>query len=300
MYYIKIFFLSNLMFIIYNIKVCNNNFFFYKKCFTKSDTKIFNNKLLIISMTSYPPRIKFVKSSFMSIIKQNISSTLYHCVLVLSIPEFPNKELDLPSDLLNFIYLEGIEIIWYNKNIRSHKKLIPTLKKYPNNPILIIDDDIIRQEGFLKTFLDDHKKFPNDIIFGYSKYVLNKEFKFIKKKKINNNEIKLSRPSNGLSGTLYPPNTFTDKRFFDEDIFMKLSPSSDESWQWCFLIMSNKKLRKLSKNFSIKPIPKSQKISLYKENKKNYNKITKNLYEYFPEFKKQLDIKIKECYKSNK
>ena len=118
--------------------------------------------------------------------------------------------------------------------------------------------------------------------------------------KINNNEIKLSRPSNGLSGTLYPPNTFTDKRFFDEDIFMKLSPSSDESWQWCFLIMSNKKLRKLSKNFSIKPIPKSQKISLYKENKKNYNKITKNLYEYFPEFKKQLEIRIKECYKTNK
>ena len=288
------------MFIIYNIKICINNFFFYKKCFCKNDNKIFNDKLLIISMTSYPPRIKFVKSSFMSIIKQNISSTLYHCVLVLSIPEFPNKELDLPSDLLNFIYLEGIEIIWYSKNIRSHKKLIPTLKKYPNNPILIIDDDIIRQEGFLKTFLDDHKKFPNDIIFGYSRYVLNKEFKFTKKKKINNKEIKLSRPSNGLSGTLYPPHTLTDKRFFDEDIFMKLSPSSDESWQWCFLIMSNKKLRKLSKNFSIKPIPKSQKISLYKENKKNYDKINKNLYEYFPEFKKQLELRIKECYKTNK
>jgi hypothetical protein len=35
-------------------------------------------------MTSFPPRIEFVKLSFISIIKQKIDPTLYHCVLVLS------------------------------------------------------------------------------------------------------------------------------------------------------------------------------------------------------------------------
>ena len=248
-------------------------------------------------MTSYPPRIKFVKNSLNSIIKQNISPTLYHCVLVLSLVEFPNKELDLPPDLLNLIYKEGIEIIWHKSNIRSHKKLIPTLKKYPNNSILIIDDDNIREENFIQTFLDDHKKYPNDIIFGYSRFVLNKNYKFIKRKNIKENEYILARPSNGLGGILYPPNTFTDKRFFYENIFMKLSPSSDESWQWCFAIIENKNFRKLSKNFRINLIPKSQKITLYKENLKLYNNITKILYEYFPEFKRELNKRIKICYK---
>jgi len=106
----------NLIFISYKIiiiqnKICNNNFFYFINCFSKSDKKIINNKTLIISMTSYPPRIKFVKNAFISIIKQNISSIFYHCVLVLSISEFPNKELDLPQDLLNLIYVEGIEIL---------------------------------------------------------------------------------------------------------------------------------------------------------------------------------------------
>ena len=66
-------------------------------------------------MTSYPPRIKFVKDSYSLFIKQNISSIFYHCVLVLSISEFPNKELTLPQDLLNLIYIEDIEILWYKK-----------------------------------------------------------------------------------------------------------------------------------------------------------------------------------------
>ena len=290
----------NYNFIVKTQKNCENNFFNYLKCYSKSDDKKLDNKTLIISMTSFPPRIKFVKLSFISIIKQKIDPTLYHCVLVLSISEFLNKELDLPKDLLDLIYLEGIEIIWYYKNIRSHKKLIPTIKKYPNNPILIIDDDTLREEGFIKTFLDDHKKYPNDIIFGYSRYVFNENYQFVGKNKIKESEYNLARPSNGLAGTLYPAHTFTDKRFFDENIFMKLSPSSDESWQWCFSIIENKNFRKLSKQFPIITIPNSQNITLYDENKHKYNIITKNLYEYFPEFKKQLDKRIKECYNKNK
>ena len=294
-YYIYIFF--NI--IVNTQKLCKNNFFYFLNCFSKSDDKKLNKNTLIISMTSFPPRIKFVKLSFISIIKQKIDPTLYHCVLVLSNSEFLNKELDLPKDLLSLIYSEGIEIIWYYKNIRSHKKLIPTIKKYPNNPILVVDDDTLREEGFIQTFLNDHLKYPNDIIFGYSRFVFTENYKFVHKDKIKENEYILARPSNGLAGTLYPAHTFTDKRFFDEDIFMKLSPSSDESWQWCFSIIENKNFRKLSKNFPIKTIPNSQNITLYKENKKKYNIITKKLYEYFPEFKRELDKRIKKCYNKN-
>ena len=52
-----------------------------------------------------------------------------------------------------------------------------------------------------------------------------------------------------------------------------------------------------SKNFKINLIPKSQKKTLYKENKKLYDNITKFLYEYFPDFKRELDKRIKICYK---
>ncbi|KAG4102883.1 nucleotide-diphospho-sugar transferase [Neocallimastix lanati (nom. inval.)] len=268
-----------------------------------------NQEKLIISLTSYPARIKFVKLVLESLVNQFIPFSVYHIVLVLAIPEFPNKENDLPVDLMNFIhkYPDLIEILWYEKNIISHKKLIPTLNKYPNNPILICDDDIIRKPWWIKMFLEDHLKYPNDIIFGASKQYLTPELKwesykylYIKTKAGRLNAVKniivnTGKPMNGFGGTLYPKNTFTDKRFFNENLFMKLSPTSDESWQWCFNIIENKTLRQSSKiyDYTKDIIKDSQVTSLYKVNDKKYDLILKNIINEFPDLKKKLDEKFK-------
>lgn len=260
-----------------------------------------NDKQIIISMTSYPARIHCVKQVFDSILIQNINRDIYKCVLVLSETEFLNRENDLPKDLLNMINNGDIELIWHPRNIMSHKKLIPTLLKYPDNPILIIDDDICREEGWLQMFIDDHKKYPNDIIVGTFMYHLNDEFKFNRfdglkgvncgtMQNIPNMIFDFARPANGAGGVLYPPNTFTDKRFFDEDKFMELTPTSDESWQYLFNILEDRTLRQSSKIFdnSKGVIRGTQgKINcLYKRN--NYNEIFKKLFENFPEFEHKL------------
>jgi len=268
-----------------------------------------NQEKLIVSLTSYPARIKYLKLVLESLVNQSVPFLMYHIVLVLAIPEFPHKENDLPVDLVDFLnnYSDLIEILWYEKNIISHKKLIPTLKKYPNNPILICDDDTIRKQWWIEMFLEDHKKYPNDIIFGASKQYLTPEYKwesykylYIKTKAGRLNAIKniivnTGRPMNGFGGTLYPKNTFMDKRFFDEDLFMKLSPSSDESWQWCFNIIENRTIRQSSiiYDYSKDIIRDSQVTSLYKENDKKYNLILKNLINEFPDFKRKLDKRFK-------
>ncbi|ORY63643.1 hypothetical protein LY90DRAFT_505304 [Neocallimastix californiae] len=85
-----------------------------------------NQEKLIVSLTSFPTRIQYVKLVLESLVNQSIPFSMYHIVLVLAIPEFPNKENDLPVDLVNFInkYPDLIEILWYRRNIISHKKLI--------------------------------------------------------------------------------------------------------------------------------------------------------------------------------
>ena len=55
-----------------------------------------------------------------------------------------------------------------------------------------------------------------------------------------------SRPANGFGGVLYPKHSFSDKRFFNEELFMNLSPTSDESWQYTFNVIENKILRQTS------------------------------------------------------
>ena len=66
-----------------------------------------------------------------------------HIVLVLSEEEFPKKEKELPENLTLFIENELIEILWIYKNYKSIKKILFTMNKYRNVPIISADDDCI-------------------------------------------------------------------------------------------------------------------------------------------------------------
>lgn len=195
------------------------------------------NDKIIISMTSYPARIKFVGKVWFTILKQIKPEYDCHCVLVLSEPEFKNKQKDLPNDLNILINSKQIELIWTKTNILSHKKLMPVLEKYPDDSILVVDDDQYRPDGWLKIFIDDHKKYPKDVIAGRIRQrEINGKFVW---QEIEESErgkiIKYGRSQNGRGGTLYPPHIFTDKEFFNEELYMKYSPTSDESWQYYWM-----------------------------------------------------------------
>ena len=126
-----------------------------------------NNDTLIVSMTSYPKRIGTTRDIYNIILGQKEDDV--HFVLVLSEDEFPNLELDLPKDLREDF---GVEIIWDKGNIKSHKKLIPTLERYPDNAILVVDDDMTMRPGWLHEFIEMHKKYPEDIIYGQTSSVV--------------------------------------------------------------------------------------------------------------------------------
>lgn len=108
-------------------------------------------------------------------------------------------------------------------------------------------------------FIDDHSLFPNDVIVGMSAWRLQRNFvqttaTDTKTKNFNlkcvdkpHKILYTERPANGLGGVLYPKHTFKDPRFFDEELFMKLSPYSDESWHYCFNVIEGKTLRMCSK-----------------------------------------------------
>lgn len=242
---------------------------------------------VIVSMTSFPPRINGVAKVWFSVIRQNVDKSLYHCVLVLSEVEFPRKELDLPEDLRVLIANNLVELIWHPTNIKSHKKLIPTLLKYPDSTILVIDDDVIRPHGWLNCFLEDHKKHPTDIITGMvAQYLAGDKFIMYSNREYGNTAygevIADGRPANGRGGTLYPAHTFTDPRFFDESLFMQLTPNSDESWQFYFNRKEGRKIRLISKQFDVSNFisgSQEQDTALWKINHRNngYDVIWKRL-----------------------
>jgi len=105
------------------------NFFFFKIVFSLNNYKENN---IIISLTSYPSRIKFVHIAINSLLHQSIKP--YKIILWLAKSQFLNGNKDLPKNLLDLIE-KGLTIEYYDSkiDIKSYHKLIPTLKKFPNN-----------------------------------------------------------------------------------------------------------------------------------------------------------------------
>jgi hypothetical protein len=102
--------------------------------------KQYNGEKAIISLTSWKARINTVSKTLYSLIQQCPG---FHIVLCLSEEEFPKKEAELPDDLMLFVENDLIEILWVYKNYKSFKKVLFTMDKYREVPIISADDDCL-------------------------------------------------------------------------------------------------------------------------------------------------------------
>lgn len=76
-------------------------------------------------------------------------------ILNLAIEEFPNKEADLPKDLLEIVNANAdrCEIFWVEKNTKAYKKITPTMERFPNAVVISVDDDGNYPNYFVETML---------------------------------------------------------------------------------------------------------------------------------------------------
>ena len=239
-------------------------------------------------MTTWPPRKDMCVEAMQSLIQQEHSEPV-HFVLVLSCDEFAKDD-----DLMAEIERLGVEVIWDKGNIISHKKLMPTLERYPDNPILVVDDDQQQREGWLQAFIDEHNAHPADIIYGHSSSIVEvmngRIVEGISQRGFHTHPGQRTyneKPANGAAGTLYPAHTFTDERFFDRHLFMRLTPTSDETWQWVWAVMGGKTFRCLPKcNYPL-PIGKSE-HALIDMNLLKYTEYHNAIAAEFPEYMEKL------------
>lgn len=239
---------------------------------------------VIISLTTYSKRIYDVYLTIESLFRQTFKPN--KIILWLAENEFNN--FNIPN-LLKILQNKGLEIAFY-KDIKSYKKLIPTLKKYPNDIIITVDDDIIYPIDFIekmyKEYLEDksciyyyigHKiKIINNKIMPYSNW----EFNYQGEEKSY-----LTLPT-GVGGILYPPNIFPAE-IFDEELFIKLAPKADDIWFKAMSLKNGVKCKKvkLNEEFYKKfiQIKSGQDIALYLENlvQNENDKQLRNIFNYY-------------------
>ena len=114
-----------------------------------------------ISLTSWKARINTVSKTLYSLLKMCPG---FHIVLVLSKDEFPLMEKELPDNLMLFVENKLIELFWIKPNLKSFKKVLFTMDKYRDVPVISADDDCIYTCNYAQELYDAWKKSPNCVI----------------------------------------------------------------------------------------------------------------------------------------
>lgn len=215
-----------------------------------SRSGISNSKLcdkeVIVSMTSYGERIYDVCLAIESIMQ----GTMLPNRIVLWLSEAEFKDKTLPITLQNQ-ERRGLEIR-YTADIKSYKKLIPSLKEFPESVIITIDDDAMYNYDFVENLVNSYRVNPTMIHANRLyriPYEKNEIFQsYLKWKSITGNDIKDSHAYffTGIGGVLYPPHSL-DSSVLDEKTFMSICRYADDVW---FNAMAIKKGTKVHKSYT--------------------------------------------------
>ena len=109
---------------------------------------------IIVSLTSIPERINSLYLVISSILEQTIKAD----VIILWLDE-DNFSIDNIPKELKKLTSRGLSIK-FCRNIRSYKKLIYTLKEYPNDIIITCDDDVIMPLNWLESLYHSYLSDP--------------------------------------------------------------------------------------------------------------------------------------------
>lgn len=200
---------------------------------------------VIISLTSFPPRIQNLKYAIYSLLNQTFPADMV--ILWLAYEEFPNRENDLPKDLLEMTSY-GLKIEWC-ENLRSYKKLIPALEKYPDSLIATADDDIYYSPNWLKILYEEHLKFPQYIIAHRCHRIgIDGNGKIFPYHKWYNELISMSpiplyeNFCTSGAGVLYSKKLLHGD-ITNREIFDKLAPKADDIWFWAMAVLNGTKIK---------------------------------------------------------
>ena len=185
---------------------------------------------LVVSLTSFPARMKFVWRAIESIFLQETKPA--RVVLVLSREEFPDEVLPQAVEMQCD---RGLEILWTAANTRAYKKLLPTQAAYPKAHIVTIDDDVVYHPWLLTRLLEASRRNPAAVIGCRGRLV-----RASARQLAPYTFWPMAGPDSprerivltGVGGILYPPQSLAARALQDIGLAGSLCPTADDFWFW--------------------------------------------------------------------
>ena len=231
----------------------------------------FENKAaprVIVSLTTYPGRIDRVNIAIESLLHQTRPADMV--VLWLAGEQFPGGEESLPAQLLA-LKARGLRIEWC-RDIKSFKKLIPAVEKWPEDIIITADDDIIYRVDTIEKLLESYQRHPDCVStvrahlmqFDGSGYPLPYDEWKPEYSEFIDRPLMCLFPTTG-AGTLFPPGVLPEE-IANEEAFMSLCPKADDIWTKCMLTLAGVPVVLACENTRLLYVEGTQTETLYSHN----------------------------------
>jgi hypothetical protein len=217
---------------------------------------------LVVSLTSYPPRFPTLHLTLRSLLLQRLQPT--RVVLWIAFQDAQR----LPP-VVTALQAEGLEIRLC-EDIKSYKKIIPTLEAEPNAIIVTADDDIYYWVDWLRELFEQSQKHPEDVIahrVHRMKTMQNRIESYREwQESVADQEVAPTNFATGIGGVLYPPQSLHPE-VTDRQKFMQLCPNADDVWLYWMTRRNGRHVRRSATRRTPYPWQGSQEVALWKENR---------------------------------
>lgn len=183
---------------------------------------------VVVSLTSYGRRVKKVHYTIISLLRQSCQPDMI--ILWLDVDHWNMN--NLPNSLKRLTKY-GLTIK-FCKDLKSYKKLIPSLNNYPEDLIITCDDDIYYRSNMVQRLVEAYRNDPTKIYAHRAHEITFADGKLCSYNKwieeVSDKSGKKIFPTSG-GGTLY-----TKKHLYkdvcNEELFSTLCPNADDVWNY--------------------------------------------------------------------
>lgn len=182
---------------------------------------------IIVSLTTYGKRLFDVALTIESIMEQTMKAN--RIVLWLQ----KDLEPSLLPGSLKLLQKRGLEIA-FCRDLRSYKKIIPSLLKYPDDVVITVDDDLLYEYDLLEHLITAYLNTPQYIYCHRSHRMKLDENGHLLAYSHWDWEHYFDKPDilcfpTGSGGVLYPPHTLSEE-VINDSVFMDICPYADDVW----------------------------------------------------------------------
>ena len=193
---------------------------------------VMKKERIIVSLTSYPKRIKWVSQVIKTLLIQTLKPDLI--ILWLAEEQFIDGEKNLPEDLLE-LRKYGLEIRWCD-DLKPHKKYFYVMQEFRDDIIITVDDDVYYSPRLVEVLYASYEKFPDSVsCMVANRIVLNEKNQvcayeeWIKNERLFKEIPMIDLMPVGFGGVLYPPHILGEETFNKQNI-LQFCPFQDDIW----------------------------------------------------------------------